>query len=1117
MGSFEPTPQQRRAMEDRGGSLLVSAAAGSGKTKVLVERLFGYMERERCRIDDFLIITFTKAAAAELRGRIAAELSQRVARQPENMHLRRQMMRVYQADIKTVDAFCGSLLRENIHLLPPEGQRSLTPDFRVLDQQEAELLRMQVLEQVLEEFYQRIGRGDTQAQQLAETLGAGRDDRALERLVLDIHGKIQSHAYPMRWLERLREQWQQVPESVGPYREVLTDSILRRTRFWAKKLTETAAWMEQYPDLYRGYGDRFLEMAEQLQGYEAAAQEGWDAMARLKPSFRRMGVVKGCDGAKEQAQAVRKRCKDELDEIGALLAVSESEQREDLEAMAPAMLALVRLTEDFTAAYQAEKVRRNCMDFSDQEHYAIRLLQGDDGAPTPLGRQLSGRYREIMVDEYQDTNEVQNCIFRAISRDGQNLFTVGDVKQSIYPFRLADPTIFLEKYLAYRPAEEAEEGQPRKVLLSQNFRSRRQVLSAANFVFGSIMSRQMGEMDYGPEERLNYGAAGYPERSDTDTEFHLISVADTEEERFDRTEVEARFVAHRIRQLLDEGFPVQGEDGQQRPVQPEDIVILMRSPAARRKAFTAALQREDIPCAGGEEQAFFETMEIAVMVSFLQIVDNPRQDVPLLAVLRSPLLGFTPDRLAQIRGGHPEGDYYAALCADDGEDSRVFLERLAQLRAAAGELTADRLLWKLYTDWQALAVFGAMEGGAQRRSNLLALYAYAGQLAAAGRGNLFDFVSYLHDLMESGDLPDISARQESGGVQLMTIHKSKGLEFHTVLIPFCDWKLENETYNQLVWCTAPEAPYNAIDLVPVNYSSTMAESVYRQDYLNERLQLWVDNLNLLYVAFTRAGKNLIVWSRKDQKGTMSELLSAALPQVAKAEEGSWDEEGSIYESGAVYPSEEALLHCVRKGKNKDADTPDGKSRTVNKLAQKPVKLPVHTESMRHDIEFRQSNRSADFIAGVDEAESGRRFINRGRLLHTLFSVIETEADIDDAVNRLVFEGIIGRAETEEEIRELTRKAFAQPQIKDWYSGTWQLFNECDIIWQENGELRNRRPDRVMMRDGAIVVVDFKFGKPNKKYNKQVQGYMELLVRMGYDANAISGYLWYVEEEIIEKV
>ena len=892
MGSFEPTPQQRRAMEDRGGSLLVSAAAGSGKTKVLVERLFGYMERERCRIDDFLIITFTKAAAAELRGRIAAELSQRVARQPENMHLRRQMMRVYQADIKTVDAFCGSLLRENIHLLPPEGQRSLTPDFRVLDQQEAELLRMQVLEQVLEEFYQRIGRGDTQAQQLAETLGAGRDDRALERLVLDIHGKIQSHAYPMRWLERLREQWQQVPESVGPYREVLTDSILRRTRCWARKLTETAAWMEQYPDLYRGYGDRFLEMAEQLQGYETAAQEGWDAMARLKPSFRRMGVVKGCDGAKEQAQAVRKRCKDELDEIGALLAVSESEQLEDLEAMAPAMLALVQLTEDFTAAYQAEKVRRNCMDFSDQEHYAIRLLQGDDGAPTPLGRQLSGRYREIMVDEYQDTNEVQNCIFRAISRDGQNLFTVGDVKQSIYRFRLADPTIFLEKYLAYRPAEEAEEGQPRKVLLSQNFRSRRQVLSAANFVFGSIMSRQMGEMDYGPEERLNYGAAGYPERSDTDTEFHLISVADTEEERFDRTEVEARFVAHRIRQLLDEGFPVQGEDGQQRPVQPEDIVILMRSPAARRKAFTAALQREDIPCAGGEEQSFFETMEIAVMVSFLQIVDNPRQDVPLLAVLRSPLLGFSPDRLAQIRGGHPGGDYYGALCADDGEDSRAFLERLAQLRAAAGELTADRLLWKLYTDWQALAVFGAMEGGAQRRSNLLALYAYAGQLAAAGRGNLFDFVSYLHDLMESGDLPDISARQESGGVQLMTIHKSKGLEFPVVILADLQKGFNRDDFQRPV-LVHPRLGLGTerVDRRRRIRYDTVSKQAIQLALSRESL---AEEMRILYVAMTRAKEKLICvdcmrFARNRVRGLLSVAGCPAAPEAvgsAKAP-GDW--------------------------------------------------------------------------------------------------------------------------------------------------------------------------------------------------------------------------------------
>ena len=248
--------------------------------------------------------------------------------------------------------------------------------------------------------------------------------------------------------------------------------------------------------------------------------------------------------------------------------------------------------------------------------------------------------------------------------------------------------------------------------------------------------------------------------------------------------------------------------------------------------------------------------------------------------------------------------------------------------------------------------------------------------------------------------------------------------------------------------------------------------------------------------------------------------------------GGWDEEASIYENGKICPSpvpvsqhdadnpandeakplyyEQKPLYCERKPEVYE-------QQPVNRLSQKPVKLPVHMESMLHDIEFRQSNRSADFIAGVDEAESSQRFINRGRLLHTLFSAIETEKDIDNAISQLVFEGVIGRSETEEEIRNLTQRAFSLPQVKDWYSGTWQLFNECDIIWQENGELRTRRPDRVMMRGEEIVVVDFKFGKPNKKYNKQVQGYMQLLVRMGYVAENIRGYLWYVEENNIEPV
>lgn len=338
---------------------------------------------------------------------------------------------------------------------------------------------------------------------------------------------------------------------------------------------------------------------------------------------------------------------------------------------------------------------------------------------------------------------------------------------------------------------------------------------------------------------------------------------------------------------------------------------------------------------------------------------------------------------------------------------------------------------------------------------------------------------------------------EIEGIRIFSIHKSKGLEFHTVLLPFCDWKMENETNNQLVWCTPAAAPFNELDIVPVNYSTQMAESVYREDYLQERLQLWVDNLNLLYVAFTRAGKNLIVWSRKGQRNTMSELLTAALPEVAHRNGTEWDEE-EPYEQGELCPSSE-----------------EKKKISANKLTRKAEKLPVRMESMRHEIEFRQSNRSADFIKGIEEEESEDRFINRGRLLHTLFSAIETEKDIDTAIERLIFEGVIGSREMEKEVRKLTRKAFALPEIQDWYSGCWQLFNECAIIYKEDGVLQTRRPDRVMMRNGQVVVVDFKFGKPNKKYNKQVQGYMQLLTRMGY--TNITGYLWYVDEELIQKV
>ena len=872
MAKLELTQDQHTAVYDRGGSLLVSAAAGSGKTKVLVERLFAYMERERCCVDDFLIITYTKAAAAELRSKIAAELSRRVAEQPENAHLRRQMFRVYQADIKTVDAFCASLLRENVHLLPVLDGRSLTPDFRVLDEQEAELIRRRVLSQVLEAFYQRIAREDGEAMLLAETLGAGRDDRALEELVLESHAKIQSHPYPFAWLQEVQRSWEVLPEDLlgSHYGGVLLEDTRRKAAFWCERLSAAVDEMEDNETVYKAYADRFLEVAEQLQGYARA--RSWNELSEITPVFGKLGSVKNTEEnmeSKARSKAVWDGCKDAVKKWSAVYQVSQEEHLGDLRQMAPAMRSLIELIADFSDAYQREKLRRNVMDFSDQEHYAIDILLDGEGKPTELARQVASRYREIMVDEYQDSNAVQNCIFSAISKEEQNLFAVGDVKQSIYRFRLADPGIFLKKYEEYADAPQPE-GTPRRVLLSRNFRSRQEVLSTTNFVFRHIMSREMGEMDYGESEALHFGASYYLPRSDADTEFHLVSVENTEEEAFDRTEVEARFVAQRIRRLLDEGYPVQGEDGALRPVEPEDIVILMRSPRARLAAFTRAMQRENIPCSSGESENFFAAMEIAVMFSFLQIIDNPRQDVPLISVMRSPLFGFTADRLAEIRALDQTGDFYDAVCLDEREDTAAFRAVLDTLREDAREMSVERLLWRIYNTCHVLGVFGAMDGAEQRRSNLVALCTYAASLPSGSR--VFDFVTQLRRLIECGKQPPVAARRGGGGVQIMSIHRSKGLEFPVVIL--CDLhKSFNEDDFKRPVLVHPELGFGTecVDRVRhIRYDTVSKQAAA----VKLRREGKAEEMRILYVAMTRAKEKLIlVDCMKHARKRLRDLLS----------------------------------------------------------------------------------------------------------------------------------------------------------------------------------------------------------------------------------------------------
>ena len=877
MAKLNLTEQQRAAVENRGGSLLVSAAAGSGKTKVLVERLFRYVTEEHCHIDDFLIITYTKAAAAELRSKIAAELSKRLAEEPGDRHLRSQLLRVYQADIKTVDAFCTALLRENTHLLAKEGERyTLTPDFRVLDENDAKLLRQRVLDRVLGRFYDDLDEGGAL---LADTLGAGRDDSALAALVLETYEKLQSHAYPAAWLERNRAVWEHCGGDFNdtPYAaELLT--VVRRKAFHHMTALRKAALSTEGGDLYKGYGEKFLTASRSLA--PLAASQNWeaarDSLEHLE--FPRLTTPKGMKDDPEilRLKKLWEGAKESVKKLGSFLSVSGEEAMEDLGTMAPAMTALLKLTADFAEAYRVEKLRKNCADFSDQEHLALELLVAGDGSPTELGRQVAGRYREILVDEYQDTNEVQNAIFRAVSREGQNLFTVGDVKQSIYRFRLADSTIFLNKYQRFQPAETAADGEERKILLSKNFRSRQEILDAANFIFSNILSVDMGEMAYGEDESLHFGAAYYPPRMDCDTEFHLISARQksAEEERpVKKLTAEARFTARRIRQMLDEGYPVTGADGVLRPCRPEDIVILMRSPGSRSAAFAQAMAEQGVPCSFEESSSFFESVEIAVTLSLLEVIDNPRQDVPLISVLRSPVFGFAPDRLAVIRSHDRDGDFYDALLADGGEDVQAFLTTLSALRETAADMSVCRLLWHIYNTLDLLGIFGAMDGGSVRQENLIALTRHAERFEGSGYRGLFAFITQLRRLMEAGEAPEVKIAGGTGGVQLMSIHKSKGLEFPIVFLCDLDHAFSRQDFDTpvLVHPTLGLGP-RCIDLNRKIRYPTMARLALEEKLRRENL---AEEQRVLYVAMTRPKEKLILVDAMYHAETRLKKLAAA--------------------------------------------------------------------------------------------------------------------------------------------------------------------------------------------------------------------------------------------------
>jgi len=529
MGSkFSFTPEQEAVIKHDSGALLVSAAAGSGKTKVLVGRLLSRIE-QGADISSFLIITYTNAAAAELKGRILDGIRELLALQPGNAHLRRQTMLCRGAQISTIHSFCIDILRENAHLV------ELAPDFRVADEDESDMIKADVLEAVLADAYELIGESEG-FRELVDTLSAGRDDRKLISMILEIYGRLQSKPFPQAWIDGCMDEFE-MPGITDAAQTVWGSYLIgkaRKTTLYRRgEMSRVRDEIREFPEFDAAYGDSFDSIIAGCDAFLSALDISWDEACRC--SEIEASSVKRILGF-DEFKAVRKRCIDGMKKCTAPFKCSSDDYIDDMRSIVPAIRALLELVIKFDTTYLAEKRRRGVTDFSDLEHLALSLLiDRQTMKKTEAAETISNRYREIMIDEYQDVNGVQELIFNAVSRDGTNIFMVGDVKQSIYRFRLADPSIFLDKYLRFADVELSDEtangaasrtsreseirlsadelsdeafsktkttGEGSRIMLSKNFRSRPGVIDAVNCVFDRIMSKEFGEMDYTQTEAL---------------------------------------------------------------------------------------------------------------------------------------------------------------------------------------------------------------------------------------------------------------------------------------------------------------------------------------------------------------------------------------------------------------------------------------------------------------------------------------------------------------------------------------------------------------------------------------------------------------------------------------
>ena len=930
MAEIRLTPEQQKVVDTRNCNLLVAAAAGSGKTAVLVKRIIKKVTEEGQDIDRLLIVTFTNAAAAEMRERIGAAIEEALFENPENTHLQRQMLLLHNAQITTIHSFCLSVIREFFHLL------SLDPGFRIGDEAELSLMKSDVLEEVLEEFYER-----EEADFLAfvESFGTVKNNEAVSGYIKKLYETAMSQLWPTEWLSELAKGFSLTREEFCTH--PMFDHIGKETERCLKDcfvLLERMMALTEEPDGPEAYRDNFREDEEELLRLQTAAGN-YEAFSTAISEFKltRLTTKKqDCNPEKKElAKKLREQIKKHLTKLRDDFYYESTEELwKSITHMEFPMRGLIRVTGAFLERYELKKEENCLLDFNDLEHMALRILVNqEDGVslPSPAAKTLSDRYDEIMIDEYQDSNLIQEAVLNSVSgawKGMPNVFMVGDVKQSIYRFRMACPDLFMQKYETY-----GDSGKEQKIDLARNFRSRRCVLDAINVLFAGLMHKTSTEVEYDAAAALYFGAS-YPEEKEAHlTEVLLISMEQEETEAGDgyqetasateegegdappaesgdgslsqeeitMVRAEALAVAARIRELLQSDLTIGSEE---RPVDYGDIVILLRTMSGWSEGFLEVFNEQGIPAYADTSSGYFKSYEIRKMLDFLRILDNPKQDIPFAAVLHSPIAGLNAQELAELKvayGAPAEGEkknrclYAAARMAAEADPSGKlagFFAVYDRLRREAEYLSIHELVEHVFRYSGFYDAVTVMPGGERRRGNLDMLVVRAKQYESTSFSGLYDFIRYIDRLIKyEVDFGEANNGESGRMVRIMSIHKSKGLEFPVVFLCGMEKKMNRQDMrSRLIFHSRYGLGPEYVDTELRVKSPTLLKKVLAKQ-MNE--EMIAEELRVLYVAMTRAREKLImtgalkkpekrceIWKERSETVGEEGLLSS---YVSKAE------------------------------------------------------------------------------------------------------------------------------------------------------------------------------------------------------------------------------------------